>query len=933
MRASEFPSWLEANRHRLSGRGVWTLGREANTFSPEGFEAARCRLLVTRLSSYRDTAASITHPLLLSIARRVPGAFVDFCYLPPPRDYHRLRDAGMPRWFGTGTARVPRDFDVVGISNALGVEVWNIPHLLRDSGIPLSRRARLEDPGCPLVVLGGMNAAAASGLLSGPAERAPAGLGDGAEVTGEDALVDGIVIGEAERALPRLLELVAEGRREGIPRGELLRRARTEVPGFYDPAGYRHVYRLDSRGRLALREIRPEAGAPFPVERTVARDLDRETVLEAPPVFFTEDAGTMSVEISRGCPNFCSFCAEGYATRPYRERSAASLAEEARALKRDGGLTELNLMSYNFNTHAELYPLLMDTAGLFGRTALKSQRFDLLAGDPELGRFERRIGKSQFTCGMEGISERLRRYLHKNLTEDQILTSTAGLFREKARELKVFLIATGREEESDLVEFDGFVERLMSARSAAGAGTRVIFSLTPLFSPPLTPLQFAAFRPAPKAVIHRIRGSAERRGAELRLAAEPEEIELCQLLGRADRRATAALVRAALAGDLRYQGEEAPPELLHAFRAALLEDGIDLSALLEARDLSDLFPWDDLDLGVPRGFLWEEYSRSMEFEEEEYCLGRPWQKPKCLECGACTTPAEYKVLLGHKTSKPPPADALDRLEARIRKVRRTPVLVRVPDRLRHVPREVVSALAAREMMRRDPGLVERYRGESGRLRRAVDRDGAAGLDVLLLDFERVPEGSSDPLDGGLPSGREPDRAAGEAPPAAAGSLRRTDPGEGVEVLGVLPGESLPEPGGALVSVSVPWLAPAEVRVALGRRLKSEGVKNLERRVGEVVVVNLKASFARKTGFLAAAIGPGPQGGDRGSSVRLVVPGLGATETCLDWLVGGDDSGRAVARVEAYLESAKHPTCSRCGSPRPGGALLGTWSGVCFLCLG
>src|SRR5262245_59661670 len=93
--------WYERERYRLSGAGVWLLGGEPNTQPAPEFDVATLRVLVCRLSTYRDVAPSITHGLLAQIARSVDGVFVDFAYLPPPRDYPRMVAAGVAPWTGT----------------------------------------------------------------------------------------------------------------------------------------------------------------------------------------------------------------------------------------------------------------------------------------------------------------------------------------------------------------------------------------------------------------------------------------------------------------------------------------------------------------------------------------------------------------------------------------------------------------------------------------------------------------------------------------------------------------------------------------------------------------------------------------------------------------------------------------------------------------
>jgi hypothetical protein len=97
--------------------------------------------------------------------------------------------------------------------------------------------------------------------------------------------------------------------------------------------------------------------------------------------------------------------------------------------------------------------------------------------------------KTSITCGLEGISRRLRRYLHKSIDESKLRSSLNILLRSPIRELKVFLIATGLETEDDYNEFREFLTNLNQMMQASGRKPRIIFSMTPLVRFPFTPLE------------------------------------------------------------------------------------------------------------------------------------------------------------------------------------------------------------------------------------------------------------------------------------------------------------------------------------------------------------------------------------------------------------------------------------------------------------
>src|SRR5690606_32854458 len=187
---------------------------------------------------------------------------------------------------------------------------------------------------------------------------------------------------------------------------------------------------------------------------------------------------------------------ESFDTKPYRENPVDAVVANALKLKRDMGLEGIDLFSFNFNFYQDLYPLLEALAKNFSAICLKSQRFDMIARDPAILDYLRAVGKGSLTFGMEGISVRIRKYLQKGLDEPDLREALGSVLKRPLRELKVFMIATGLEEEEEYIEFEAFVKALPGIMRSSSYRPRVVFSATPLVRFPWTPLEFApAFTP------------------------------------------------------------------------------------------------------------------------------------------------------------------------------------------------------------------------------------------------------------------------------------------------------------------------------------------------------------------------------------------------------------------------------------------------------
>jgi len=178
--------WFAAHRQRLTGRGVWFQGGEPGTQPPQLFAEASLRVLIVRLSPYREVSAGITHSYLYQMAAAVEGVYVDMAFMPPEADEKIMREAGVPLLTGIGSKEPAAAFDLVAVSNSVLQELINLPALMHHSQLPLSQQKRAA-AGSPLVILGGSNSYTHS-ILHGAVDT-----------EGGCGLVDGILMGDGEQ--------------------------------------------------------------------------------------------------------------------------------------------------------------------------------------------------------------------------------------------------------------------------------------------------------------------------------------------------------------------------------------------------------------------------------------------------------------------------------------------------------------------------------------------------------------------------------------------------------------------------------------------------------------------------------------------------------------------------------------------------------------
>ncbi|HTO23849.1 MAG TPA: radical SAM protein [Spirochaetia bacterium] len=546
------------------------------TFGNPPWEDAAVRVLIVRLSPHADVQKSTPHLFLAREARAAaPRAFIDLAFLPRPSDAALLEAAGFPPIIGTQSHRPLGEFQLVLVSNAWLLEQVNLPWLLSRSGIPRWAGSRGEE--WPPVILGGSNASAAHALVS---ERG-------------NCMADAIFFGEGEGSVGRLVRVLSQ--HAGRPKAERLQAAAADVPGLWVAGG-------------------------LPSAMTRARARTAEAALVPAPVLPGPEAATARVAITVGCPCVCSFCFEGHDRRPFREVSAEEILARARQLKLDTGASTLEVESFNFNTHSGLAALLEGLHRLFLRVNLMSQRVDILSRTPGLLDLELQADKHSYTLGVEGISSRLRRFLHKSLLEEDVLRVLGMLHERPVREVKLFYIITCREQEADLQEFARFVKQLRETRQRARSAPRVVFSFGWLVHMPFTPLRHDTVeldeRPW-RAVSGRLKSTCETHGFEFRLASSWPEFAASQALSRG------GLSLHSLVEELADCGPITDDGLSDAARASVERWLADHRGELEPeRPQGFPFPFGFLDDDDRRRFFHRQYERAKEGVEARFAAER-----------------------------------------------------------------------------------------------------------------------------------------------------------------------------------------------------------------------------------------------------------------------------------------------------------------------
>jgi radical SAM superfamily enzyme YgiQ (UPF0313 family) len=431
--------------------------------------------------------------------------------------------------------------------------------------------------------------------------------------------LDFVFVGEAETLIPDFLSFWLENKNSRLSRQELLQALAGEVQGVYVPSLYRVSYH--ERGTPAVTEPLPGSGAPAKVAYRRA-DLTAsspcQTAILTPN---TEFSNVLLVEIGRGCGRGCRFCAAGFMYRPVRHHPEDQLFRAIAS--RFSDISRVGLVSAAVSDHPEIACIcrqLIDSGKLLSFSSLRADRIT-----PEIVAALKESEHRAVAIAVEAGSERLRQVINKDLSLEDIYRAVELLTEGGILSLKLyFMIGLPGETQEDLeaiVEVAKGVKHhvLKTSRGQKRLGT-ITLSVNAFIPKPFTPFQWVSF-----AGVRELKDRAKwlqnslKKIPNVRIHFDvPKWAYVQALLARGDRRVALFLEKVALEGLSWPQ----------AMRTAPLNPDF---WVMRERDQDEPFPWEIIDLGVKRAFLWEEYQRALQERKSQPCM----PEEGCSRCGIC----------------------------------------------------------------------------------------------------------------------------------------------------------------------------------------------------------------------------------------------------------------------------------------------------------
>lgn len=488
-----------------------------------------------------------------------------------------------------------KDFDIIGFSLPYELGYTNVLAMLSLGGIPLWAADRKD--GDPLVIAGG------------PCTYNPEPMA---------GFFDALVIGDGETVIEEICDVWLAWKKDQKNRSDLLV-ALAHLPGVYVPT------RQTIEGS--------EGGNSRPIQKRIIPDLNRASYPKLSPLSFHRIIhDRLSVEIARGCTRGCRFCQAGILYRPVRERSPEQVYQLLEEGLKGTGYAEATLLSLSSGDYTCLNTLLPALMERWEREkvaiSLPSLRVDTL--NSQVMEQILRVRKTGFTIAPEAGTQRLRNGINKNITEEEILQTSQTVFSLGWRVLKLyFMIGLPGETQEDLEGMVDLVKKIARVVKKKGQRFEIHVALSTFIPKPHTPFQWAPQISLEESLdrLTYLRSALKSRSIQVKWN-DTRQSFLEGVLSRGDQRLGRVILRAFEKGSvLDGWGEHFSWDL---WKQAFEEEAVDPTAYLESRNQEDPLPWDFIQTGVGKDYLWAEYQRGLTGESTGDC-----RQGDCNQCGVC----------------------------------------------------------------------------------------------------------------------------------------------------------------------------------------------------------------------------------------------------------------------------------------------------------
>jgi radical SAM superfamily enzyme YgiQ (UPF0313 family) len=484
-----------------------------------------------------------------------------------PNDWRKRTDF---RLYSIESFKSLSEFDALAFSVSFELDFLNIVYILSRENIPLFSYER--DDSYPLIVGGGIALSAN-----------PEPLAD---------IFDILFIGEGEELVKEFSEYLIFKKEKKLNKKEFFEILKN-VEGIYIPS----------------------VEQKLPIKRRIYLNFENDPMV-SPIISENAVFSNMALcELVRGCKYQCRFCLAGYFYRPYRSSTIEVINKKLKEFYDFSPKIGLIVPAIDPNLN------LREIENMFcnGEVLLSFSSLRLEDINEDLLSLIEKSGQKTVTIAPETGTDRLRIVLNKGFSNEDILNFVNKLKNYKIKTLKLyFMLGLPTEKSEDIEGIYSLVREIRKLNPKV----EISVSFSTFIPKPHTPFQWEKMENEEYIVsTQKVLSEKLREIKRVRIEMEDYFWSFWQgVFSRGDRNLNKLWKEI-------YENKEISVSILKKF----MRNNEDLFLnYLNKKDKNDVLPWDVVDTGVRKDYLWREREKAYEGKLTMAC------RKNCNACGVCT---------------------------------------------------------------------------------------------------------------------------------------------------------------------------------------------------------------------------------------------------------------------------------------------------------
>ncbi|MBT96200.1 MAG: B12-binding domain-containing radical SAM protein [Acidimicrobiaceae bacterium] len=549
--------------------------------------------------------------ILYEILNESPIAEAERAYAPWV-DLERIMRSELIPLFSVDTHRPASEFDVIAFNLSSELVYTNLINCIDLAGVPIKSSERTEEH--PLIGAGGH-------CVYNPEPLAN--------------IVDFFALGDGEEVITDITKVMHEFKSlesNSQDRRDLLHQL-SKIEGVYVPSMYEATY--NNEGVQVLEPLFDDV--PKLIEKRTIVDLEDWPYPKEQLVPITEVVhDRLNVEVFRGCTRGCRFCQAGMITRPVRERPDQQVRTMLQAGLKRTGYDEAALTSLSTADYSGIREVVEETVAdpvNCGQVSISLPSLRVDAFTVDIAASIQNARRTGLTFAPEAGTWRLRQVINKLITEEDLYGAVESAFSQGWKRMKLyFLIGLPTETDEDTLGIARLAANCVKIGKRYTNAASVTVSVGGFVPKPFTPFQWFGQNTVEELdrKVWLLKDEVKKtKGIKLKWH-DPKATLVEGVLSRGDRRLGDVLQAVWSSGGVFQEWSE-------HFNLDLWMSGLEEYGLSHEwfayrhRDAAEPLPWDHLDAGLYKDFLWQEWRDALEEKGLEDCRWIP-----CYDCGACT---------------------------------------------------------------------------------------------------------------------------------------------------------------------------------------------------------------------------------------------------------------------------------------------------------